>query len=138
MTISVRATKPSRSTQEEWHHLDARAHVLGRVASEAARLLMGKHRADYTAHRSLPIHVVISHTDSIHLTGRKESTKRYIHHTGRPRGLRVQTFAQRLRSDSRWVVKTAVFGMLPKNKLRAVRMRRLHLFAHEAESRLPT
>lgn len=114
---------------EEWHHIDARGKVLGRLAVEAAKLLLGKHRIDWARHKVAPVYVVITNTDQVELTGKKEKQKVYRHHTGYPGGLKERSIAQQRRRDSRRIVAGAVSGMLPKNSLRNVRMQHLKLYA---------
>ena len=72
----------------EWHHFDADGKVLGRLANEIAQKLIGKHRVDFVTHRALPIYVVVTNTDTVALTGRKEAQKRYWRYTGYPGGIR--------------------------------------------------
>lgn len=115
----------------EWHHFDAKDKVLGRLATEVASLLIGKHRVDVSKNAVAPVHVVVTNTDLVKLTGRKESQKMYRHYSGHPGGLKERSVAEQRRRDSRVIVEQAVFGMLPKNNLRAEYMRHLRLFKDE-------
>ena len=122
----------------EWHLLDAKERVLGRLATELAGLVMGKHRLDYAAHRVAPVTVVVLNTDDVVLTGRKEEQKVYYRHSGYPGGLKQRTIAEQRARDSRRIVYDAVSGMLPKNNLRSERLGRLKLYVgnehpHEAQ-----
>jgi len=113
----------------EWHHLDAEGKVVGRLATEVARLLLGKHRLDFTRHQIAPVFVVVTNTDKVIFTGRKEEQKSYHHFTGYPGGLKTRSVAEQRRRDSRKIVFEAVWGMLPTNSLRRERMNHLKLYA---------
>jgi large subunit ribosomal protein L13 len=131
---------PSMTTppaQIEWHHLNAEGKVLGRLATQTAHLLMGKHRPDYVSYLLAPVRVVITNTNKVVLTGRKEDQKMYRHNTGYPSGVRERSVAEQRRRDSRRIVEEAVFGMLPKNKLRTLRMRNLKLYQEAEHPHLP-
>lgn len=112
-------------TEHEWHLVDADNKVLGRVATEVASLLIGKHRPDFAPNRVAPVHVVVTNSDTVALTGSKEEDKNYYHYTGHPGGLRQINVQRQREKDSRKIIELAVQGMLPKNNLRAKRM--LHL-----------
>ena len=113
---------------EEWHQIDAKKRVLGRLASEVAQLLLGKHRVDWAAHTVAPVYVVITNVDKVVLTGKKEQQKMYRHYSGYPGGLKERTAAEQRKRDARRIVEEAVSGMLPKNNLRDERMRHLKLY----------
>lgn len=113
---------------EEWHHIDAGQRVLGRLASEAAQLLLGKHRVDWAANTVAPVYVVVTNVDKVVLTGKKEQQKMYRHYSGYPGGLKERTAAEQRKRDARLIVQKAVSGMLPKNSLRDERMRHLKLY----------
>jgi large subunit ribosomal protein L13 len=122
----------------EWHHLDARNKVLGRLATQAAQLLLGKHRVDSRPHVVVPVYVVVTNSDEVVLTGTKERNKLYRRYTGYPGGLRERTAEEVRRLDSRRLIIEAVTGMLPKNSLRAERLKHLKVYAtaehpHEAQ-----
>jgi len=113
----------------EWHLIDANDKVLGRLATEVAGLLLGKHRLDFARHHIAPVFVVVTNTDTVALTGRKEQQKEYHHFSGYPGGLKTRTVAEQRKRDSRKIVFAAVYGMLPKNSLRSERMNHLKLYA---------
>lgn len=113
---------------DEWHIIDARDQVLGRLATKIAALLNGKLRTDYAANTVAPVYVVVTNTDHVVLTGNKENAKMYRHYTGYPGGLRERSVREQRVRDSRVIIEQAVFGMLPKNNLRAVRIRHLKLY----------
>jgi large subunit ribosomal protein L13 len=111
-----------------WFVVDAAGQVLGRVATRIARILIGKDKANYTPNLDCGDHVVVINAQKIRLTGNKIEVKLYRSHSGFPGGLK-EVPAKRLR-DRRadWMVREAVLGMLPKNKLRARRARKLRIY----------
>lgn len=121
--------KKTTNKETEWHFLDADGKILGRLANEAAQLLIGKHRVDYAPNKALPVYVVIVNTDKIKLTGNKLEEKMYYRYSGYHGGLKKRSAGEQLQKDSTKVIQAAVSGMLPKNKLRDVRMKQLKLYA---------
>src|ERR1700676_4877314 len=124
--------------ERHWHLIDAEEAVLGRVASKAALLLMGKHKASYTPFLDTGDHVVVVNAEKIRLTGRKEEQKIYRRHSGYPGGL-TETSARKVRAARpQRMVEEAIQGMLPKNKLGKQMYRKLQVYAgpkhpHEAQ-----
>lgn len=116
------------TTKAEWHLIDAKDKVLGRLATRVATLLQGKHRTDYAANRVALVFVVITNSDLVVLTGRKEVQKKYRRHSGYPGGLREKTAGAVRAQNSRRLVQEAVLGMLPKNSLRQLRIRHLKIY----------
>jgi large subunit ribosomal protein L13 len=111
-----------------WFVIDATDQVLGRLATRVARVLIGKDKPAYTPYLDSGDHVVIINADKIRLTGNKLEQKVYRHHSGYPGGLK-EVPAKRLRVQrADWMVREAVLGMLPKNKLRARRARKLRVY----------
>jgi large subunit ribosomal protein L13 len=112
-----------------WHVVDAEGQVLGKLASNAARILMGKHKASYTPFLDTGDHVVVINAAKVRLTGRKEENKIYRHFTGYPGGL-VEMGVRRVKATrpSR-MVEDAIFGMLPKTKLGKQMYRKLKVYA---------
>ena len=124
--------------ERRWQVLDASGRPLGRIASEAARLLLGKHKPDYEPHLAMGDHVIVVNAGEVALTGDKAATKVYYRHSGYPGNLRKRTFAQQMERDPRKVIETAVRGMLPHNARGRDLFRRLHVYAgpghpHEAQ-----
>jgi large subunit ribosomal protein L13 len=121
---------PSRSAiTRHWHVIDADGAVLGRVASEAAKLLMGKHKPSYTPFLDTGDHVVVINAEKVKLTGRKEEQKIYRRHSGYPGGLK-ETLARTLRQTRPTrMVEEAIYGMLPKTKLGKQMYRKLNVYA---------
>ncbi|MGE3177539.1 MAG: 50S ribosomal protein L13 [Vicinamibacterales bacterium] len=123
------ATAKLVSEQTQWHVIDANDQVLGRVATEAARLLQGKHKPTYTPFLDLGDHVVIVNAAKVKLTGRKEDQKVYRQHSGYEGGLR-ETRARVVRQKHpERLVEEAVHGMLPKTKLGQAMYRKLKVYA---------
>jgi large subunit ribosomal protein L13 len=122
----------------QWHLIDAEEAVLGRVASKAAMLLMGKHKPSYTPFLDTGDHVVVVNAAKIRLTGRKEEQKIYRRHSGYPGGL-TETKARIVRATRpQRMVEEAIQGMLPKTKLGKQMYRKLQVYAgpkhpHEAQ-----
>jgi len=121
----------NQDVKGEWHQIDAQGKVLGRLATEAASLLLGKHRVDSRANQVAMVYVVVINTDKVVLTGKKEQQKIYYRHSGYPGGLKERTAAEQRQRDSRKMVRDAVSGMLPKNKLRDRRLAHLKLYTGE-------
>lgn len=113
----------------EWHVLDAKNTVLGRLATEAAHLLLGKHRADFSKHLIATVNVIVINASFVAVTGNKEEQKLYRHHTGYPGHLKERSLKQQRQKDPRRIIQLAVQGMLPKNGLRKKRMSHLKVYA---------
>jgi large subunit ribosomal protein L13 len=112
-----------------WHVVDATDQVLGRVASKAAMILMGKHKPTYTTFLDTGDHVIIINAAKIRLTGSKDAQKVYRHHTGYPGGL-VEVGAVKMRATRPTkMIEHAIAGMLPKNKLGKQMYRKLKVYA---------
>lgn len=113
----------------EWHIIDAKSGNLGRLATEIASLLLGKHRTDSAKHMISPVHVVVVNAESLQVTGKKREQKMYRRYTGYPGGLRERTLNEQMKRDCTFVIEQAVSGMLPKNNLRNDRLKNLHIYA---------
>jgi len=114
---------------KNWFVLDANGVALGRLATRVARLLIGKDKPNYTPFLNSGDHVIVINAERIKLTGKKIEQKVYRHHSGAPGGLKevpIRTLLQRRPEE---VVREAVLGMLPKNKLRARRAKKLRVYA---------
>ena len=127
--------------ERKWHLIDAEDAVLGRVASKAALVLMGKHKAQYTPFLDTGDHVVVVNAAKVRLTGRKEEQKLYRRHSGYPGGL-TETKARivRIARPAR-MVEEAIQGMLPKSKLGKQMYRKLQVYAgpkHPHDAQKPT
>ncbi len=113
----------------QWHVVDADGLVLGRIASKAAMLLMGKHKPSYTPFLDTGDHVIVINAEKVRLTGRKDEQKLYRHHTGYPGGL-VEVGAVKMRATRPTrMLEQAIAGMLPKTKLGKQMYRKLKVYA---------
>jgi large subunit ribosomal protein L13 len=114
---------------KNWFVIDAEGQVLGRLATRVARLLIGKDKATYTPHLDCGDHVVVINAELVKLTGNKIDQKVYRHHSGWPGGLKEESVKSLLSRRPEEVIREAVLGMLPKNKLRARRAKKLRVYA---------
>lgn len=114
-----------------WLLVDATDKVVGRLASEIAVILMGKHRPTYTPHVDTGDFIVVIHAEKVHFSGNKWERKRYNWHTGYP-GLRSETAAARLERSPERILSEAVRRMLPKNKLGRKMLSKLKIYAGDA------
>jgi large subunit ribosomal protein L13 len=113
----------------QWHLIDAEDAVLGRIASKAAKILMGKHKPTYTPFLDTGDHVIVVNAAKVRLTGNKEDQKLYRRHSGYPGGL-TETQARKVRATRPTrMVEEAVQGMLPKSKLGKQMYRKLQVYA---------
>lgn len=115
--------------ERSWHVIDANGLVLGRIASLAARLLMGKHKPIYTQFLDTGDHVIILNASKVRLTGRKEEQKMYRYHTGYPGGLVERAAKDQRATRPVKMVEDAIAGMLPKSKLGKQMYRKLNVYA---------
>lgn len=115
--------------KREWHLVDAKDKVLGRLASEIAEKLIGKHKKEFTPHIDAGDYVVVINAQEIAVTGNKEDQKKYYRHSGFPGGLKVRTLGEVRETFPERIIEKAVKNMLPKNKLQSPRMTRLKVFA---------
>ena len=119
----------AKSADSRWHVIDANDQVLGRVATLAARLLQGKHKAIYTPFIDTGDHVVIINAGSVKLTGRKEDQKLYRRHSGYEGGLREERAVDVRKRQPVRLVEQAIRGMLPKTKMGDAMYRKLKVYA---------
>lgn len=113
--------------KRDWHLLDAQGELIGRLSTQAAILLMGKHKPTFVRHLDSGDHVVIINCEKIKSTGQKESQKVYTRHTGWPGGLRQTTLAKLRQDKPQQILTHAISGMLPDNKLKDKMLKHLHL-----------
>ena len=131
--------KPADVTRT-WYVLDASELPLGRIATRAASLLIGKAKPTVTAHVDGGDYVIITNSDNLKVTGNKLIGKKYYRHSGFPGGLREASLTEKLAKDSTEVIVQAVRGMLPVNKLRDGRLQRLEVYAgpeHQHDAQKP-
>jgi large subunit ribosomal protein L13 len=115
--------------ERHWYVVDAEAKTLGRLATQIADVLRGKGKAAYTPHIDTGDFVVVVNAEKIHVTGQKLDQKLYYHHSGYPGGLRTRTLREQLDRRPEEVLRKAVKGMLPKNKLASAQLRKLKVYA---------
>lgn len=125
--------KPSEVTRQ-WVVIDASEAPLGRIATLAAKHLIGKHKPTYTAHIDGGDYVIIVNAAKAVVTGTKETAKSYYRYSGYPSGLKEEGFKDLLAKNPARIFETAIKGMLPKNKLQAERLKRLKVYADEAHA----
>ena len=128
--------------QRDWYVVDAEGRTLGRLATEIADTLRGKGKPQYTPHVDTGDFVIVVNAGKIHVTGNKLDQKIYYRHSGYPGGLRERTLREQLDRRPEEVLRKAVKGMLPKNKLAAAQLRKLKIYAgpehpHAAQSPVP-
>lgn len=115
--------------ERKWFVLDAENAVLGRLATKAATLLMGKHKATYTPFLDMGDHVVVINARKVKLTGRKDEQKMYRHHSGYPGGLKEIGARKMRQTRPERMLELAISGMLPKTKLGKQMYRKLNVYA---------
>jgi large subunit ribosomal protein L13 len=113
---------------KQWYVVDANGQVLGRLATRVASLLIGKDKPKFTPYLDCGDHVVVINAERVRLTGNKLDQKVYRHHSGVPGGLKEIPIRRRMQQRPTEIVRDAVLGMLPKNKLRARRARKLRVY----------
>ena len=119
----------SDEVTREWLIMDASDQVLGRFASEVARLLRGKHKPEFTPFLDTGDFVVVVNAERVKLTGNKLDDKKYYRHSGRPGSLKVETARERLVKYPERMIRAAVWGMLPKNRLGRKLLRKLKVYS---------
>lgn len=112
------------------HTIDATEKILGRLAVEIAILLRGKDKPDYAPYLDMGQEVVVVNTSRIKVTGKKAESKKYYRHSGYPGGIKEITYKRLFARDPNEILRKAVYGMLPRNKLRAKMMKRLKLYKY--------
>lgn len=124
-------TKISKASKVAWHLIDARGQIVGRLASQISPLIQGKHKPTFERNVDCGDHVVVVNAKEVVLTGSKWDKKLYRWHTGYPGGLKERTAKDMLERKPEEVLRKAVYGMLPKNKMRALQDKKLCIFADE-------
>ena len=117
------------TVERKWYVIDAEGKPLGRVASKAAHILRGKHKATYTPHIDCGDYVIIINASKVLLTGNKLEDKKYYSHSGYPGGLRTRTAKEMIEKYPEEMVEKAVRGMLPKNRLGRAMYKKLFVYA---------
>ena len=128
--------------EREWLVVDATGKTLGRLATHLADILRGKRKPEYTPHCDVGDFVIVVNAEKISVTGKKREEKRYYRHSGYPGGLRSRTFNEMLDRRPEEIIRLAVKGMLPRNRLARAQLRKLKVYAgpdhpHEAQQPKP-
>ncbi len=140
--ITAKKTFSAKPTDVErkWYVIDAATAPMGRLATEAASLLIGKGKPMFTHHIDVGDFVIVINADQLVATGNKLEGKNYYHHSGYPGGLKTATLKEMMNKDSTKVIVKTVRGMLPVNKLRPARLARLKVYAgneHNHAAQMP-
>lgn len=139
----MRTYSPKASEiQRRWYVVDAEGMVLGRMATEVARVLRGKHKPIFAPHIDTGDHVIIVNADKVVLSAGKADKKVVFRHSGYPGGIRSRTYAQLLQTKPEEAVRRTIRGMLPKNRLGRAQLRKLKVYAgpthpHQAQAPEP-
>ncbi|HHW91836.1 MAG TPA: 50S ribosomal protein L13 [Firmicutes bacterium] len=129
-----------REIQRKWYVLDATGKPLGRLATEVARILRGKHKPIYTPHIDTGDHVIVINAEKVVLTGQKLQQKEYIRHTGYPGGLKRIKYEKIMQEKPERAVEKAIKGMLPHNRLGRAMARKLRVYRgpdHKHQAQVP-
>lgn len=126
-TISVK----KENVNKEWVLVDAKNEVLGRLASQVAKMIRGKNKPSYTPHIDCGDNVIVINADQVRLTGKKWSDKEYVHYSGYPGGKKTRTPKDLMEKDPTKIIEKAVHGMLPKNRLGDKLQKNLFVYAGE-------
>ena len=129
--MRTHSTKPSE-IERQWFVVDARGQTLGRLASEIAKILKGKHKPIYAPHLDTGDFVIVINAEKVHVTGKKMDQKMYYRHSGYPGGLKSITLREQLKRHPTRVIRSAVKGMLPHNRLGRAMLRKLKVYARDA------
>lgn len=132
----------SESVKHQWLLVDATDRTLGRIATEIAMRLRGKHKPEYTPHVDTGDYVVVVNAEKVKVTGQKESDKMYYRHSGYPGGIKSLSFSQMVEKAPERILHLAVKGMMPKNKLSQKMLGKLKIYAgdthpHAAQQPIP-
>jgi len=131
-TYSTKASEIER----EWHVIDATGQVLGRMATQAARLLMGKHKPIFARHLDTGDYVVVINAEKVRVTGNKAKQKTYYRHSGYPGGLKSITYDKLMQANPTRVIEYAVKGMLPHTRLGASMVKKLKVYVGDTHPHL--
>lgn len=128
----------NETTEHKWYLVDASDKVLGRLATQIAKYLRGKHKPEYTPHVDTGDYIIVVNAAQVKVTGNKEQDKMYYRHSGYPGGIKEANLAKLREKDPTMIIEKAVKGMLPKNPLGRAMLRKLKIYAgnehpHEAQ-----
>ncbi len=140
-TLSYKTVSVNKANADKkWLVIDAEGLVLGRLASEAAKFLRGKHKACFTPHSDCGDNVIIINAEKVRLTGNKEENKYYVRYSGYPGGQKIRTYKQQMAKKPEVIIEHAIKGMLPKNKLGSELFRNLYVYVggeHKHQAQQP-
>ena len=122
----------AKDIKREKHTIDASGQILGKLSTQVAKLLMGKHKPNFVPYLDTGDFVVVTNASKIKVTGKKYTQKKYVSHSGYPGGLKVETFDKLIIRKPEYVIEHAVKGMLPKNKLGRAMIKKLMVYKGEA------
>lgn len=143
MTVKTKTkllTKEEAKKAQRWYLLDAEGKTLGRFAAEVAKILIGKHRTDYTSHIDCGDGVIVLNAEKIKVTGNKEAQKVYRRHTGYMSGMRETPYREMQKRKPGYIITHAVQGMVPKTKLGRSQLKKLRVFVgatHNMQAQKP-
>lgn len=126
----TRFVKPEDANRR-WYIVDAKDKVLGRLASDIAKVIRGKNKPTFTPNTDTGDFVVVINADRVKVTGKRELLKTYSHHSGYPGGLKTKSFDEIMKKKPEFLIENAVKGMLPKNKLGNKLIKKLKVYAGE-------
>lgn len=130
----------ANNINREWYVVDAKDKTLGRLSSEIAKILRGKHKAEYTPHVDTGDYIIVINAEKVHLTGKKLDNEVYRYHTGHPGGLKEISYRRMINEKPEMFLTNAVKGMLPKNRLGRQMIKKLKVYAgenHDHEAQQP-
>lgn len=119
----------AKDIQRKWHLIDAKDQILGRLATQVAKVLMGKNKAHYVPYLDTGDFVVVVNAARVKVSGKKETQKVYTRHSGYPGGLKTETFDKLLTRKPQYIIEHAVKGMLPHNKLGRQMIKKLKVYS---------
>lgn len=126
--MKTESAKPAEM-DERWYLIDARDQIVGRVAAKAAAILRGKHLPNYSPHANMKTHVVVVNAQQARFTGKKLNDKMYYWHTGWPGGIKSASASELLEKKPEEIMRRAIHGMVPKNRLGRNMMTRVRIVA---------
>jgi large subunit ribosomal protein L13 len=127
-TYSVKA----KDIERRWHVIDASGQTLGKLATQVANLLMGKHKPTYTPHMDTGDFVIVLNATKVKVTGKKPKQKTYYRHSGYPGGIKAETYEELMAAHPTRVIEHAVKGMLPHNRLGRAMYKKLKVYTGDS------
>jgi len=122
----------AKDVERQWHVIDASGKILGKLATQVANLLMGKHKPIFVPYLDTGDFVIVLNATKIRVTGKKPKQKTYYHHTGYPGGIKAETYEELMANHPTRVIEHAVRGMLPHNRLGRAMFKKLKVYAGDS------